>query len=248
MSSDALVRPVPEEGDETHDEAPTAQLPLAEGNPNAENLLGGVLAGAAEQHSASRPGGQAGSMLTFPNGATVTTFATDDVTVGIDLAAGPDEHREVMLFRHPDGRVEHLGPRSEAIQSPTSAPTRGGEEGGNDPSDSDETSSGRRDSNPRHQAWELGAEVKKTAFTENLLSQACSGMGELGQGLSVVGWDEGGEDVAGDDPASVAEGAEGEPPSRAPAPPWPWGPARRFRVEGARVIRLADEPAIGGAL
>lgn len=294
MIVDAMARPFPEEGDETHDETPPAQLPLADGNTIVLNLSGGDQAIAAELVSASMPGGQAGSMLTFPamqgrrdpsgdgvilqnrrplcenvelgetepspvarigdlvtggfnfnlptvgtitggrpsltfpNGAAVTTFETDDVMVG----------------RLSDGRLDVLGCHVAAIPRPTGAPTRGGAGGGNDATDSDETSSGRRDSNPRHQAWELGAEVKKTAFPENLLSQACSGMGELGQDLPAVGWDEGGEAAAGSDP----DGGEGEPPSRAPAPPWPWGPARRFRVDGPRVIRLADEPsAIGGA-
>lgn len=277
MSSDAIVRPIPEEGDEAHDEAPTAELPLAEGNPQSENIPGGDKAVAAELVSASKPGGQAGSMLTFPSGAVLTTFADDDelvdagdagaffdkalvdamhttwdrmlpawvdAVVGFDPAKGSDETHEVMLKRLPDGRLEVLRGQVEAIQSPSGAPPRGGEKGGNDSTDPNETSSGKRDSNPRHQAWELGAEVKKTAFPENLLSQACSGMGELGQDLPAVGWDEGGEAAAGSDP----DGGEGEPPSRAPAPPWPWGPARRFRIDGPRVIRLADEPlAIGGA-
>lgn len=58
------------------------------------------------------------------------------------------------------------------------------------------------------------------------------------------------EYAAGDEGANKAEdfGSAEEPPSRTPTAPWPWGPARRFRIEGSRVIRLADEPAIGGAL
>lgn len=301
---------VPHNGDHRADEdAARGDGSPAQGGTGDEPLLGGRGGGGLPTDGSEAPSVRdavdvRAPAVTFPSGATITTFADgEQLLVGVDVAVddqGLDpETCEIAQVEgtavSPVARVGDLvtggfnfnvpivgtisagrpffdmtrGGASQFVgtiggeltaigieltaavllegeiqvaESPTSAPTRGGEKGGNDSTEANETPSGRRDSNPRHQAWELGAEVKKTAFTENLLSQACSAVGELGQDLSRVGWEEGGEA----EPADF--GSAEEPPSRTPTAPWPWGPARRFRIEGSRVIRLADEPAIGGAL
>lgn len=133
------------EGNDAHERAPQTYPAGHEGGNKPANLLGGDQAVAAELVSASEPGGQAGSILTFPNGATVAAFPVDD-----EFASTADRYRLV-------NESGLLGPEAD-----------------------------------REHALAL---------------------------------------CAGADPA-----------------PWPWGPARRFRIEGPNVIRLADgPPAIGGA-